>query len=171
MTDIDQLKGSPFEPVPIKKGIPSTLNVLTILTFIGCAIGLLSTIYQQLTAKTTLETMEKMQGTEAVEKMPEFAKKMYSPESIEMLRISYENRIPLLIITLVSLALCFFGALQMRQLKKQGYFLWLIGEILPLVGSVLFVGMNSLTGFVGMVVLSITAIFVILYSFQLKHLK
>ncbi|MEO5997239.1 MAG: hypothetical protein ABIN89_10880 [Chitinophagaceae bacterium] len=171
MTDIDQLKGSPFEPVPAKKGIPGTLNVLTILTFIGCGLGLIFTIYQQVTAKTTLETMEKMQGTEAVEKMPEFAKKMYSPENMEMMRISYENRIPLMIITLVSLVLCLFGAIQMRQLKKQGYFLWLIGEILPFVGSVLFVGMNSLTGFAGMVGLTIVAIFVILYSFQLKHLK
>lgn len=96
-------------------------------------------------------------------------KGMVGPEALEMARKVYENRIPILVITLVSLALCVYGALQMRQLKKQGYYLYLIGEILPYVGSLIFLGMASFTG-VGLYAMAIPVLFIILYTTQLKYL-
>jgi hypothetical protein len=127
--------------------------------------------YNQLTGKEALEKLEKMQGSDDLEKMPEFAKKMFSPEAVQLVRVSYENRIPLLILGLVGLALCVYGAMQMRALKKQGYYMWLIGEILPLIGSIIFVGIGLLSNFTGMISLAITALFILLYSLQLKYLK
>jgi hypothetical protein len=67
------------------------------------------------------------------------------------------------------LALCVFGAIQMRQLKKQGYFLYLIGELLPLVAVFLFMGIGALKGF-GAITLVIPLVFIILYTMQRKHL-
>ncbi len=171
MTDIDQLKGTPFEDRSTKKTLPGSLNILTILTFIGSGIALIMTIFQQFTAKSSLEAMEKMQGSDELEKMPEFAKKMYSDESIALLRVSYENRVPILIITIVGILLCVYGAIQMRGLKKQGFYLWLIGELLPLIGTVIFVGTGILAGFVGYISLGITALFIFLYARQLKYLS
>jgi hypothetical protein len=171
MNDIDQLKGTPFDERTGKKKLPGSLNTLTILTFIGCGLGILSTLYNQMNAKKNLDLMEKMQGSEEYDKLPDFAKKFYSPEAIEIARLSYENRIPLLIITVVSLALCLYGAIQMRGLKKQGYYLWLIGEILPLVSSVVFVGIGIFSNFVGIIILAITALFIFLYTLQLKYLS
>lgn len=171
MTDIDQLKGTPFEDRSAKKTIPGNLNILTILTFIGSGVALIMAIFQQFTAKSSLEAMEKMQGSEALEKMPEFAKKMYSNESIELLRVSYENRVPILVITIVGILLCVYGAMQMRGLKKQGFYLWLIGELLPLIGTVIFVGTGIFSGFVGYISLAIIALFIFLYARQLKYLR
>ena len=128
------------------------------------------TIYQQLTAKANLETMEKMQGSDEFEKMPDFVKKLNSPEAMEMLRTAYENRIPLLIITLVSLALCVYGALEMRKLKKQGYYMWLLGEILPIIGMGIFIGLVGFKG-IGMLGLIVPIVFIILYGTQLKYMK
>ncbi|MEJ7769161.1 MAG: hypothetical protein WKF89_15185 [Chitinophagaceae bacterium] len=170
MTDTDQLRGTPFEQNQGIRTLPGYLNVLTILTFVGSGLSLLMTIYQQMTAKSTLETMEKMQGSDEFEKLPDFVKKLNSPEAMDMLRTAYENRIPLLIITLVSLALCIYGALEMRKLKKQGFYMWLLGEILPIIGVVLFIGLVGFKG-IGMIGLIVPVVFIILYGTQLKYMK
>jgi hypothetical protein len=171
MSGTDQFKGTPFDQRPDIKTVPGILKVLTILTFIGCAIGLVGSIYNTINAKAGLDQLEKMQGSDQLEKMPDFAKKMFSPEAVQLARTSYENRIPLLIIGLVGIGLCLVGAIQMRSLKKQGYYLWLLGELLPLAGSVIFIGTAFLTGFIGIVSLVITGIFVILYSTTVKYLS
>ncbi len=170
MSDIDQFKGTPFDER--NTGIiPGSLKTLTVLTFIGCGIGLLGTLYNIISGKKNLDTMEKMQGSEQLEKMPDFLKKMYTPEAVELTRIGYENRIPLTIISLVAIALCLYGAIQMRALKKQGYSLWLIGELLPIIGTVIFIGTAAFSNFSGIILLSIVALFVLLYSLQLKYLR
>jgi hypothetical protein len=170
MSDIDQFKGTPFDER--NTGIiPGSLKTLTVLTFIGCGILLLLTLINSVNAKKGIDAMEKMQGSDQLEKMPEFFKKFYSPEAMELARISYENRIPLTIIGMVGLGLCIFGAIQMRSLQKQGYFLWLIGNILPIIGNVIFVGTAALTGFGSYLFIGIFILFLILYSTQLKYLK
>ena len=170
MNDMEQVKNTPFES-PGRKVLPGSLNTLTILTFIGSGIGLLSSIYGFVSAKKSYETMEEVQGSDAFEKMPNFMKNMMGPDALEAARRAYENRFPILILSLVGLALCVYGAMQMRHLKKQGYYLWLIGEILPLITIVVFMGIGALTGIGGIIGLVIVLLFIVLYSTQLKYLK
>ena len=150
--------------------LPSGLNTLTILTFIGCGVGFLFTVYNFFNAKSGLEKMEAAINSPDFEKMPEFAKKMMSPEALEMTRKSYENRIPLTLIALIGIVLCLVGAMQMRKLKAQGYMLYVIGEVLPLVGSAIFLGAAFLTGFGGIITICFVLLFVILYTMQRKYL-
>jgi hypothetical protein len=86
-----------------------------------------------------------------------------------MSRKAMENRMPLLIVGLLGSALCLYGALEMRKLKKQGYLLWLIGEIIPLIGTMLFLGAASLSGF-GLIGIVFPIIFIILYTVYRKEL-
>jgi hypothetical protein len=153
-----------------KRVIPSGLNVLTILTFIGCALGLLGAGWNFINAKKGLDQMEAAINSPNYENMPALAKKFMSPEALEVARKSYENRVPINLITIIGVALCFFGALQMRQLKKQGYTLYLVGEIIPLIGTVIFIGMGALTGFAGIIAICITLLFILLYTGQRKYL-
>ena len=104
------------------------------------------------------------------ENMPALAKKFMSPEALEVARKSYENRVPINLISIIGIALCFFGALQMRQRKMQGYYLYLTGEIIPLIGTVIFIGMGALTGIGGIIAVGITLLFILLYTAQRKHL-
>jgi hypothetical protein len=171
MSEADQLKGTPFDVTPGNKKIPGSLNTLTILTFIGSGILLFLTILNIFTAEKGLEQLEKMQGSEQLEKMPKFFQNFYSPEALEIARKSYENRIPLIILSLVGLGLCVGGAIQMRALKKEGYYFWILGNILPLVGTAIFIGMAALTGGPSIFMLCITLLFFILYTRQLKHLR
>ena len=153
-----------------KPKLPSGINVLTILTFIGCAIGLLGSLYNFANAKTGLDKMEAAINSPDYENMPALAKKFMNPEALEVARKGYENRVPINAINIIAIALCAYGAVQMRQLKKQGYMLYIIGEILPFVPSVIFIGIGSLTGVGGIIAIVITLLFVLLYTAQRKYL-
>jgi hypothetical protein len=150
--------------------LPSGLNVLTILTFIGSAIGLLGTVWNFINAKKGLEQMEATINSPEYENMPALAKKFMNPEALELVRKSYENRVPITVIGLIAIALCVVGAVQMRKRKAQGYVLYTIGELLPIVSSVIFLGAASLAGFGGIITIAISVLFVLLYTAQRKYL-
>jgi len=149
-----------------KPKLPAGLNVLTILTFIGCVWELYSNTKNLLGGKKALEEFEKNQDKLA--EAPAWVKKLAGPEMQEMMVQGYENRVPIFIIALAGTVLCFYGALQMRKLKKDGYFLWLAGEVLPYIGTVIFLPVFFKTILVYFVIIPI--IFIILYTMQRKHL-
>ena len=79
-----------------------------------------------------------------------------------------DNKIPLFIFGLVGVLLWVYGALQMRKLKKEGYTLWLIGEILPWIGTIIFLPVFFKTIFAYFMIFPV--LFIILYTIQRKHL-
>lgn len=120
---------------------------------------------------SNLAKMEEMVNRPDFEKMPAFAKKMYSPEALDLYRKLDVNKLPLAVITVLSCALCIYGAMEMRKLKKTGYYTYCIGEILPLVGSLLFVGMSLFSmGWTAWFSVAIPAVFIVLYGVQLKYM-
>jgi hypothetical protein len=77
-------------------------------------------------------------------------------------------------IGLVGNLLCLFGALQMWKLKKMGYFIYIAGQVLPIVSSVIYLGDFLFTS-LGMTAM-LTAIifpvaFIIMYGINLKHMN
>jgi hypothetical protein len=150
-----------------KPKLPVGLNILTILTFIGCAWELYSTVSNFLGGKKSLEELEKAQ--EQLAEAPSWAKKMAGPEVQEMMRQALDNKVPLLIIGLVAVSLCVYGAVQMRKLRKEGYFIWLVGEILPFISAAIF--MSALFSTIYIYFSLFPLLFIILYTVQRKHLK
>lgn len=150
--------------------LPSGLNVLTILTFIGCALGLFGGIYSFTSAEKNYNTLEELQASGKMDEMPGFMKNFAGPDALEMARKSLENKLPILILTLVGVALCFYGALQMRKLKKQGFYTYVIGQVAPILGATIFMGAAMFKGW-AMLGFGIPILFIILYATQLKHLK
>ena len=149
--------------------LPSSLNVLTILTIIGCALGFISSIYSFFTSKKSYETMKEAISSGKMDEAPKWAKSMMSPEMLELTKKVYENRLPILILSLVAIALCLYGALEMRKRKKQGYTFWLIGELLPFATTIIFMGATAFMGF-GLLFALFPVIFIILYTVNRKHL-
>ena len=78
---------------------------------------------------------------------------------------------PLLLLSLVGYALCLYGANQMRQRKKMGFSLYVIGEIVPVVALFIFIGTGAMMGVTLVTSLIFPAVFIILYATQLKHLS
>ena len=152
-----------------KPVLPTGLNVLTILTIIASVIGFISAIYGFVTSKKTYESMKEAIDGGKMDNAPGWAKGLMSQEMLGMYQKMYENKWPILILTLVATALCLYGAIEMRKLKKQGFTFWLIGEILPIGTSILFIGMIAFSGF-KILALLIPVAFIILYMVNKKHL-
>ncbi|MBC7902789.1 MAG: hypothetical protein H7Y27_05175 [Gemmatimonadaceae bacterium] len=164
MTDMNQSFGAPEKPK-----LPSGLNVLTILTIIGSVFAILMACYQFFMAKTNLAKMEEMINSDKYDEMPGFLKKLMTPEALEMTRRGYENRMPIFLISILAAGLCLYGAMQMRKLKMQGYYLYLIGELLPFVIILVFMGTAAFAGF-GILSIVFALILIILYTVHRKYL-
>jgi uncharacterized membrane protein len=164
----DSLVANEFE----SDKLPSGLNVLTILTFIGSAFALLGGIWNFYNAKKTFDTKDKVMEQMNSGSMPSWLKSIMPNMTHfeEMVTKSYENRIPIFILTVVAAILCIVGAMQMRKRQKQGYLFYVIGEILPLIVSTFFIGFFTLSGGGGIFGIGLTLLFVILYTMQRKHL-
>ena len=148
------------------------LNVLTILTFIGCALQLLGGIWSYTTAQSNYDGKDKLIEQLNSGTLPSWAKAMMGDPAnmIATITKSFENRIPILVLTLVATVLCFVGALQMRKLKKQGFLLYTIGELLPFLTMGIFIGTFSMSGIGFFIGLCIALLFVLLYAMQRKNL-
>lgn len=151
--------------------LPTGLNVLTILTFIGSAFGLYFTVSGFLTAESSYQKKDEIIAQMKSPEMPAFAKSFLPPMEHfeEMMTKSYENKWPLFILGLLATALCLYGALQMRKLKKQGYLFYAIGQLLPFVTTILFIGSFAFYG-VTIFASAISILFLVLYTFQRKYL-
>lgn len=149
--------------------LPSGLNVLTILTIIGSILGLAGGLWSFFTAKSSYEATKKAMESGDADKVPGWATGFMSPEMLAMQQKIMENRMPILILTIVGCTLCLYGAIEMRKRKKQGYLLWLIGEVLPVLTSFLFIGTAFFKGF-GLLGAFIPILFIILYTVNRKEL-
>ena len=152
------------------KELPGMLNVLTILTFIGCGLGYLSSCWSFIQNNNPDKQIEKL--NEAREKMGDsgFGARMID-SSIVMIQKSYENRYLLIISGLVFTTLCLIGAMQMRKLRKTGYYYYLVGELAPIVLMAGLFGSSFFGALTLLFAALISVIFVVLYSTQLKYLK
>ncbi|MBC7889730.1 MAG: hypothetical protein H7Z13_17785 [Ferruginibacter sp.] len=151
-----------------KPKLPSGINVLTILTFIGSGLGLVFVLLTPVINKFFLGLMEKARssGKEFTAKELEEMEKGKS-----LIELSQANLVPLMIIGLLSIILCIVGAIWMRKLKKDGFWIYTGGELFPLIGNFILLGTAQFTGVVSVILgVGIPVIFVILYAMQRKYL-
>lgn len=151
------------------KTLPGMLNALTILTFIGCGLSYIGTIWSLFTSsnyesqRAELEEMQDKVGDN------EMAAKMMEG-SLEMMQKTYDYRYFLFVSGLVFTTLCLIGALQMRKLKKSGYALYVIGELAPVITTAVLLGFSLMGGLTTAFTALIAIVFVILYTTQRKYL-
>jgi hypothetical protein len=150
------------------KKLPSMLNVLTILTLVWNPISILFSIYGFFSAQSNYDKM--VQAQDKMDQMPDFVKNMMGSDPVGAARKALDNRVPVLLLGLAGAILCLYGAIQMRKLKKTGFSIYVIGDIVPF-GSIIFVGTGAISGFSAIIGLGLTALFLILYATQLKYMK
>ncbi|MDA9261768.1 hypothetical protein N9P38_00245 [Flavobacteriales bacterium] len=149
------------------KELPQMLNVLTILTFIGSGLALLMNIWSFITHDSKVEEFEQSMaqleslggtGNSLMDGMMEGAVK------------AIENGPTLYTIAIVVAILCLFGAYQMRSLKKTGYYIYVAGCLIGIVGPLAIIG-GGIMG--GMILLGsvFSILFIILYGVNLKHMS
>ncbi|MGZ3932871.1 MAG: hypothetical protein ACXVPQ_05230 [Bacteroidia bacterium] len=164
----------PFQPAQPAR--PQFLTVICILSFVGCALMFIIGIYGILT-----RTPEKMQ--ESIEQIRQFKPEMadhFEQQMIEMQENPYMRVSQYL--SLLYILLSFLGVLMMWKLNRNGFFLYLAGELLFYVGF--FVAakpmMSAMDGGgmmpgLGPIMVGLIAIFdlvfIIMYAVNLKHMK
>jgi len=168
MADINQTSNTEsFLEEP--KKLPSLLNVLTILTLIGSGLGIISSFYSFFSASSNYDKI--VQAQDKMEQMPDWVKNMAGSNMVESAHRQLENRLPIMLLNVVAVVLCLYGAIQMRKWKKNGFSIYVIGELLPFVSIGIFIGFGFLGAFTLGFTLVITALFIGLYATQLKYLK
>lgn len=143
---------------------PVFLLVLCILTFVGAGIGLLGALFSVFTMSQTEALYSQMNNFG-----PDFG--IDFEETYKWTKISnYMN--------LLGNALCLTGALFMFKLKKIGYYIYVPGQVLPLIGSYLAInsvftgGMFAGLGIISIVIAAMIAIaFIVMYGLNLKHMR
>jgi high-affinity nickel permease len=153
-----------FEDQP--KPLSGTLNVLTILTFIGCGLAYLGTLYNLYKAGSYEADRAKLESQ--LDQIGEdgFAGRMLK-SSLDIMDKSYDYRYILFVSGLVFTTFCLIGAIKMRKQKKSGLPLYIIGELAPVVLTGILIGFSSMLMIFGAV---IALVFVLLYVGQRKNL-
>jgi hypothetical protein len=133
---------------------------------------LIGTGYGYISAAKSYNDLDKNMAAMTNPDAPAFLKGMIGdPQTFrEIVTKSYENRLPIMLVGLVATILCFVGVMQMRKLQKSGYMFYVIGELLPILSTFLFIGAFAFTGSMMWFGIGIAILFIILYTMQRKHL-
>ena len=152
------------------KKLPSMLNVLSILTFIASGLGVISLIVFSLHPKKSYD--QAVENQDKMDQLPDILKKIMGPNPVEVARRTYENHIAIIIMGLLAAGLCVYGAIQMRKLKKIGFTIYAVGELLPIVTVLVFIGAIGFGGPIAILGYFVfPVLFLILYATQLIYLK
>lgn len=143
---------------------PQFLTVLCILTFIGSALAIISAIMGYFSAQASAAMISNMDsmGNDPTGMMSEMQ---------GMAQKAVDNAVPNLVIAIVCALLCLFGALQMWKLKKTGFYIYTVGEIVPPISVFILMGGGLFGGITSVLTLLVAIVFVVLYALNLKHMK
>lgn len=150
-------------PLEAKPSVPQGINVLSILSFIGSGFQAIGALISYFIIPYSVQSLPDTRRLERNADMKLFSS--FFKWSADATMKQYEHRLSILLVSLVAAALCVYGVIQMRKLKKQGFTVYTAGELmLPVFTAIVIDIWSSLFGFF------IAAIFLILFAVQRKHL-
>ena len=162
-------ENNPLEFIGAVSKPKGLLNILTILSIIGSVLGYLTSVVGFIGAKKNYDDYKALFESGKMNEMPSFMKAFVNADAIVLYQKMFEQRIPILVIGLISSTLCLYGALEMRKFKLQGYYVWLIGEVLPYVTTFVLIGSMAFSGW-SLISLLIPAALIGLYTSKKKEL-
>jgi ABC-type spermidine/putrescine transport system permease subunit I len=150
--------------------LPSGLNTLTILTFIGSGFVILFSAITPWVIKLMKGFMEKaMTGDAAANLTPKQIEDMRKGN--EMYDLILKNANITIPVTIVCAIASIVAAVMMRKRKKDGLTIYIAAEILPVVVSIILLGSAQFNGVMSYVFgLGLPLLFITLYVMQKKHL-
>lgn len=156
-------------------GVTVFLKVLCILTYVGCGVYFLSALYGIITfeaSKQTFKMMSQMSSTLPSNPMSDMLGGTF--EHLE--NFFFWSQISQYI-SIVNCGLCLAGALMMHKLKRNGFYIYSLAQLLPIAAGIMlyiaakdipFIGFTTIASVViNMIFISA---FVIMYAVNLKHL-
>ena len=159
-----------YTDVPMaKNGVPKKLSTLTTLTFVGCGLFLILTLALGFGAPFFLKLMEKLIANPTPELTP--SKIADLEKSRAMFENLTANLIPFIVSSIVGIGLRIAGAVQMRKLKKDGFWMYVAGHIIPFVASLALLGFEQTKQWGFYLGIVLAGLFIFLYSRERKLLQ
>ena len=148
---------------PEKKERPTFLTVLCILSFIGIGFAVISNLISLFATSAGSALMDV--ATETLEEYQDLP-------GVDMVESAVDYASTLAIIGIIAALVCLWGVIWMWNLKKTGYYIYIVGELSPVIVSFILVGFGSfLGGFMALIGLIFPLLFVILYGLNVKHMS
>ncbi len=167
MSDINAGNDSLNFPELEENKLPGYLNVLTILTFIGSGLGLVSSFLMPALLKFGLKALDMKLNSGETMTTSELQKYQDQKTSSELL---LANASSIMIIGIICTGLCLWGAFQMRKLKLDGYWIYIAGCLLYYPATYIILGShiwdNLISFFAG---IAFTLLFILLYGSHKKY--
>lgn len=154
-----------------KRGV--ALKVFAILSWIWMGITGLLTLLTIIKGPLSSEDLEYEKVAFLAKVTPETIQVFgedFVTESMQMLDVTQELFFSINGLALANIVLGFYAVFLMYNLKRNGYYLYLIYSIVPIISSILFFGTGTLVmlGVAWHVVIGL--LFIILYGTQLKRM-
>lgn len=145
---------------------PQFLTVLCILTFIGCGVAIIGAVmgYMASLAAGAMIGMAGDMGGADMSTMPGMDDAMSAANAM----VQYAGVI--LAVSLLGAVLCLVGAIMMWKQKKTGFYLYVVGELVPPIISMVLVGMAGM-GAMGLLGFILPIAFIVMYGMNLKHMS
>jgi hypothetical protein len=147
---------------PSNGQLPQFLNVLTILTFIYTGLTVIMSLYSlstQADQQRSIDQLRNMPGAD-----------FFGGGLADAAQIALDN-IYVLQGTAVGVAIfCLIGALLMRKLKKNGYYIYVIASVVGMVVPISIIGLGTM-GFAVLLGSVFTIAFIIMYGVNFKYLR
>jgi hypothetical protein len=157
----------------MKTNRPTALIVFGILSWISLGIGLIGVVSNALTGAPTDEDIRQQEIEMLSQLTPEMVAESgwVVTETIDFLKITQDKFGILTAVTFIQVVVGLIAVIMMFKLRKIGFHLYIVYSLITLGYWILFFGHNTL-GFI-MAVISgvVSAIFVLLYASQLKHMN
>lgn len=156
---------------------PTFITVLCILTFIGSGWGLIGGGIQYFSAEKQAQQMviakqkasadiqksgKEDAGTKMAEKMVNSMTGAFTEENLKKAGLA----------AMLAAVFCIAGAVYMWMLRKNGFYLYIVGTLIGIIAPFIIYGSNNLMSIMSSVFVGfIGIIFVILYGVNLKYMK
>jgi hypothetical protein len=144
-----------------------TLKTLIVLTSIGCLFGYWSDIKDLIYGSDE----KNIQGIrDAQNSGIGFIKKLYTDDFLNLSISMNANMIPISIIGIIATSLCLIGVFKMKNNNKDGFYYYIVGQFLPLIGTIIFTGFIIFKTFI-IYTYIFPILFIFLYYIQYKKMK
>ena len=160
-----------------QKKRPVFLVVLVVLSMISIVIGFFSAILNMLSGPMTEEMLETYTANqyESIAVMRDLNSEGLANIIEQILQMTiYQNNEAFFsfhFLSLITVVVGFVGVMMMFRLQKLGFHLYIIYSLLPILILYILIPMNMIPSFVVIGSLLLSAVFVILYALNLKHMR
>lgn len=143
---------------------PQFLTILCILSYIGVGFGVVGSIVGWWSMRAMSSMMDVAGGMEGMEEMGAFPGMEEAMAQLKYINITTS-------VNIIASLICLVGVLQMWKLKKMGFYIYVVGEVVPFIVSAVLMGGTAFGAMAVVMGAVVPGVFIGLYTMNLKHMS